>query len=195
MQKKILISSWLVALLFSVSLAADTKSQKAGAKEPQQPIQVTTPGSIQDKENMDKTKPATPTAGFQIPWSSINAGGELNTGSTNYKMKVTTAQSVIGVSQSTNFKMGIGFWYGAEAGPLGPLCTDKPGDANGDSKINLQDIIFKVNYLFKGGPKPSPFCRGDDNADTKINLQDIIYEVNYLFKGGPAPVKSWVCCL
>ncbi len=74
-------------------------------------------------------------------------------------------------------------------------CIAKPGDANGDGKVNLSDIIFQVNYVFKGGLPPDPFCRGDDNADTKINLQDVIYEVNYVFKGGPAPINSGVCCL
>ncbi len=71
----------------------------------------------------------------------------------------------------------------------------KAGDANADNSVNLADIIFKVNYLFKGGPQPNPLCRGDDNADTKVNLLDIIYEVNFLFKGGPKPIKSDVCCL
>jgi len=74
-------------------------------------------------------------------------------------------------------------------------CVDTAGDANGDGKINLVDIIYKVNYVFKGGSAPSPLCRGDDNADSKINLQDIIYGVNYVFKGGPAPQKSRECCL
>ncbi len=129
---------------------------------------------------------------FQILWSSINSGAELNMSSTNYKMKATSGQLTIGQSESENFKVGAGVWYEV---PSGPLCTAKPGDANADSKVNLQDIIFKVNYLFKGGTKPNPICGGDDNADTKVNLQDLIYEVNYLFKGGAAPLKSDVCCL
>lgn len=74
-------------------------------------------------------------------------------------------------------------------------CLAMPGDANGDGKVNLSDIIFQVNYVFKGGIPPDPFCRGDDNADEKINLSDIIYVVNYIFKAGPAPINSGVCCL
>ena len=62
------------------------------------------------------------------------------------------------------------------------------GDADGTRKINLTDIIYLVNYLFKGGPKPYPLESGDASGDGKINLTDIIYLVNYLFKGGPAPV-------
>jgi len=73
-------------------------------------------------------------------------------------------------------------------------CVDTAGDANGDGSHNVPDIIFKVNYVFEGGPKPNPSCRGDDNGDTKVNIFDIVYEVNYLFKGGSAPLKSRECC-
>ena len=62
------------------------------------------------------------------------------------------------------------------------------GDANADTKINLQDIIYVVNYVFKGGPAPVPVKEaGDVNKDGKVNLSDIIYLVNYIFKGGPKP--------
>ena len=75
------------------------------------------------------------------------------------------------------------------------LCEAKAGDANLDGNVNLSDIIYKVNYIFKGGPAPYHMCAGDDNVDRKVNLLDIIYAVNYVFKGGPSPIKSGVCCL
>jgi len=144
-------------------------------------------------QNIAPQEQASPSA-YEIDWTSINAGGDLNLSSTNYKVKVSTGQSVIGESQSTNYKMGIGFWYGV---PAGPLCTSKPGDANGSGgNPNLSDIIYLVNYVFKGGPAPNPTCRGDANGlGGNANLSDIIYLVNYVFKGGPQPVKSAVCCL
>lgn len=75
-------------------------------------------------------------------------------------------------------------------------CSAKAGDSNSDGNIALPDIIFLVNYVFKGGPVPSPLCRGDENGSGgNANLADIIYLVNYVFKGGPAPQKSGVCCL
>src|SRR4030067_1282624 len=74
-------------------------------------------------------------------------------------------------------------------------CAAKAGDANSDYKVNLSDIIFKVNYVFKGGARPDPLCSGDDNADNEVNLPDIIYLVNFVFKGGPGPLNSNECCL
>jgi len=75
------------------------------------------------------------------------------------------------------------------------LCKDKPGDANGDNMVNLVDIVYNVNYVFKGGNAPSPLCQGDNNGDDKVDLIDIVYETNYVYKGGPAPVKTSSCCL
>ena len=163
--------------------------------------------------------PTAPTA-FQLPWSSLNGGGNVNMSSTNYKAKVTTGQSVIGESQSTNYRMGIGFWYGP-----GIYCLAKPGDVNASGGApNLQDVIYLVNFVFDksrvsppcNGTDPGncwifdPFCRGDVNGSGGTpNLQDVIYLVNFVFDKSRVsppcngtdpgncwtPVSSGVCCL
>ena len=63
-------------------------------------------------------------------------------------------------------------------------CTH--GDANCDDKINVSDLTFLVNYLFKGGPEPDS-RGGDVNGDTSITVSDLTYLVNFLFKSGPPP--------
>ncbi len=65
--------------------------------------------------------------------------------------------------------------------------TYKPGDAERDNKVNLADIMYMVNYIFKGGSGPKPGDAGDANCDTNLTLPDITYLVNYVFKGGPPP--------
>jgi len=62
------------------------------------------------------------------------------------------------------------------------------GDANSDGGINLTDIIWLVNFVFKGGPAPNPLFLGDPNANCSVNLADIVYLVNYVFKSGTAPL-------
>jgi len=74
-------------------------------------------------------------------------------------------------------------------------CFAKPGDADGDSTIQISDIVTIINYLFKEQPVLNPSCRGDVNADGKVLLSDIVYLINYLFKSGPTPLKSKECCL
>ncbi|MCJ7459882.1 MAG: hypothetical protein MUP17_12980 [candidate division Zixibacteria bacterium] len=63
------------------------------------------------------------------------------------------------------------------------------GDANSDGLITVADVIRLVNYLFKGGPAPSPLASGNVNCDVGITVGDIVYLINYLFKGGPPPCE------
>jgi len=59
------------------------------------------------------------------------------------------------------------------------------GDANGDSKVSVGDVVYIINYLFKGGPAPSPLDKANTNCDGTISIADVVYLINYLFKGGP----------
>ncbi len=62
------------------------------------------------------------------------------------------------------------------------------GDSNGDKQVNVSDVVYLINYLFKGGPAPVPApIVGDANCDGKVTVSDVIYLINYLFKGGPPP--------
>jgi hypothetical protein len=62
------------------------------------------------------------------------------------------------------------------------------GDVNETGTINSADIIYMVNYVFKGGPEPScSSTAGDVNCTGSTNSADIIFLVNYVFKGGPPP--------
>jgi hypothetical protein len=64
------------------------------------------------------------------------------------------------------------------------------GDANGDGKINVADVVYAINYLFKGGPVLKPLMSGDVNCDTNVTVADVVYTINYLFKGGPKPCQG-----
>lgn len=80
-----------------------------------------------------------------------------------------------------------------------PILT--PGDVNVDGVVTSADIIYLVNYVFKGGPPPIPCAAaGDVNCDGVVTSADIIYLVNYVFKGGPPPCdpctiipSKWLC--
>lgn len=64
------------------------------------------------------------------------------------------------------------------------------GDPQRDGKTSLSDIVYLVNYLFKGGPPPlcSPYTAcGDAQGDGKVTVSDVVYTINYLFKYGPPP--------
>ena len=70
--------------------------------------------------------------------------------------------------------------------PIYPPLPNR-GDANADGKVNVTDVIYLINYLFRGGPPPVEIEQGDANCDGKISITDVIYLINYMFKGGPVP--------
>lgn len=65
------------------------------------------------------------------------------------------------------------------------LVTHKSGDYNRDGEINVSDLVFLVDYLFRGGSSPD-IC--DITGDNECNINDLTYFVDYLFRGGPAPL-------
>jgi hypothetical protein len=64
-----------------------------------------------------------------------------------------------------------------------------PGNANGDNQVDVGDVVYLINYLFKSGPAPNPLLLGDANCDGTVDVGDVVYLINFLFKNGPAP-----CC-
>jgi hypothetical protein len=61
------------------------------------------------------------------------------------------------------------------------------GDVNGDETVNLLDVLYLINYVYKGGPAPNPLESADVNSSGTINIVDIVYLINFLYKGGPVP--------
>jgi uncharacterized delta-60 repeat protein len=61
------------------------------------------------------------------------------------------------------------------------------GDANGDGVINVADVVYLVNFLYRNGDPPTPIEAGDANCDGIVNVADVVYLVNYLYRGGDPP--------
>ena len=82
----------------------------------------------------------------------------------------------------------VGHWSGWQEHPF-QFTVDIfiRGDANADGVVDIGDIVYLVNYLYKAGPAPDPLDAGDANRDTIIDVGDVVFLVNYLFKGGPPP--------
>jgi hypothetical protein len=64
-------------------------------------------------------------------------------------------------------------------------CCAKAGDANHDNKLNLSDVSYIINKLYRGGPDFPCRAEADANGDTKVNLSDVSYIINKLYRGGP----------
>jgi hypothetical protein len=61
------------------------------------------------------------------------------------------------------------------------------GDCNNDGTIDIGDVVYLVNYLYKNGSAPDPPLAGDCNCDATVDLGDVVYLINYLFKQGSSP--------
>jgi hypothetical protein len=61
------------------------------------------------------------------------------------------------------------------------------GDANRDQTLDGGDVVYLLNYLFRGGPAPNPLQAGDANCDGDVNADDVVYLLNYLYRDGPPP--------
>lgn len=121
-------------------------------------------------------------------------------GSENYKMITDVLDEFGGRAQSANYLLRIG--SGGQPSVVGLSKDDSiywarqgyvntasfvHGDDNADGKTTVSDVVYEINYLFKGGPAPLPPEVGDVNCDNKHTVADVVYKINYLFKGGPLP--------
>ncbi len=74
-------------------------------------------------------------ANYDLPWTVLSAGGG-DRGSASYVLGDTTGQSsAIGLSQSTNYRLGSGYWYGALPEPPPPVAVG--GEVSPINKINV----------------------------------------------------------
>ncbi len=138
---------------------------------------------------------STSAAGEEINWQVLS-GGRTNGASTSYQMMGTVGQTAVGPGASTNHNINHGYWQSFSGGS-GGCCNGDGLRGNVDlmsgpgGEIDVADLTYLVEFLFKGGP--APLCEDEGNVDGlegpggPIDVADLTYLVDYLFKGGPEP--------
>ncbi len=58
------------------------------------------------------------------------------------------------------------------------------GDCNEDGIVDVGDLTYLINHLFKDGSPPDPMQAGDVNNDGILDIADVVHFINYLFLGG-----------
>ena len=65
------------------------------------------------------------------------------------------------------------------------------GDVNNDWNVEITDIVYMINYLFRNGEPPlcaNPYTTcADANGDGEVTIADVVHLINYLFQSGPPP--------
>ena len=67
----------------------------------------------------------------------------------------------------------------------GYVCADLDDNS---FPADISDLVFLVDYMFLGGPPPSPLQAADCDGDGQIDISDLVYLVEFMFLDGPAPV-------
>ena len=68
------------------------------------------------------------------------------------------------------------------------------GDVDDDAVVTISDVVFQLDYLFRGGPRPACFAAADTNGDGSIDVSDPTYLLLYLFVGSLAPPAPFPDC-
>jgi hypothetical protein len=120
-----------------------------------------------------------PRQGYRLVADVIGASGGKS-GSSNYRIPVNSGAepSAGGQSESVSYRLRAGYVQATQV---------SRGDVNGDGIINVGDVVYLVNYLYKSGGEPVPVEAGDITCDGIINVGDVVYLVNYLYRGGDPP--------
>ena len=153
-----------------VILASDQKiTQKGNVRIVPAPIT-----NIQ--QSLTVAFPVSILSGERIDWQVISSGGNRAI-SPNFIVSGTTGQTAVGSGTSANFKVLQGFWQNF-------VSTFICGDANGNGSVNIIDVSYIINYLYKHGPAPNPLELADVNHSDTINVLDVSYLINFLYRHG-----------
>jgi hypothetical protein len=178
MKKTKLSMIFLVGAALLMVLLAQAQSDEA--LRPKEVKQTAASGIKPAPVNTPEKSPFTDSRqGYQMVTDVLDSfGGEWE--SDNYRIPVSAGgqPSAVGISESDTLVIEAGFVHASSI---------RRGDVNADRVVNVGDVVYLVNYLYRGGPEPCPVEAGDVNCDGVVNVGDIVLLVNYLYRGGPPP--------
>lgn len=128
----------------------------------------------------------------------------LNFESTEYTMTACVKHHDTGTIFETNLTVENTGWYDYYfefSDGLAFVTTDidsvfveidsyEPGDVDGNGSIDIDDIVYLIDYVFGSGSAPDPVEAGDADCSGAVDIDDIVYLIDYVFSGGPAPCEG-----
>jgi hypothetical protein len=61
------------------------------------------------------------------------------------------------------------------------------GDADASEAVDIDDVVYLINFIFAGGPEPDPYESGDADCSGAVDIDDAVYLINFIFAGGHDP--------
>ena len=62
----------------------------------------------------------------------------------------------------------------------GEIITSKPGDANGDGTVDVNDVTTTINYILGKNPNPFNFDNANVNGDANVDVMDVTLIINII---------------
>jgi hypothetical protein len=73
---------------------------------------------------------------------------------------------------------------------IADYCEHLCGDADGSGEVDIDDVVYLINYIFTSGPPPDPIESGDADCSGGIDIDDVVWLIAYIFSGGNAPCDT-----
>ncbi|MBU1320068.1 MAG: hypothetical protein KKH67_12845 [candidate division Zixibacteria bacterium] len=88
----------------------------------------------------------------------------------------------------TSCCVGAGEW-GVDIGAYGAGCSTSHicGDADASGGVDIDDVVYLIQYIFAGGSAPDPLASGDADCSGAIDIDDVVFLISYIFAGGSPP--------
>jgi hypothetical protein len=64
------------------------------------------------------------------------------------------------------------------------------GDPDGSGGVDIDDVVWLINYIFVGSEPPEPYESGDPDCSAAIDIDDVVYLIAYIFSSGHAPCDT-----
>jgi uncharacterized repeat protein (TIGR02543 family) len=61
-----------------------------------------------------------------------------------------------------------------------PVVVSKPGDANEDSKVDVNDVTTVINHILNKNPNPFNYNNANVNGDDKVDVLDVTLIINII---------------
>ena len=61
------------------------------------------------------------------------------------------------------------------------------GNVNGSEAVDIDDVVFLVEYIFLQNTAPLPIESGDVDCSGGVDIDDLVYLLGFVFLSGPAP--------
>jgi len=91
------------------------------------------------------------------------------------------------IPYNSNASPAVMWRYNRRLNATGTIRAFICGDVNSDGYVNIFDITFIIDYLYRDGATPAFPESADINNDGTINIFDITGLINYLYYDGPFP--------